>query len=71
MASYHGHSMERTVHLVLSLVDTDDNNAVHYLIHVKTMRKFYTFFPDGTVLHKQAGALDPQEKDQIKEFKTV
>jgi len=45
MASCHGHSMERTVHLVLSLVDTDDNNAVHYLIHIKTMRKFYTFVP--------------------------
>ena len=45
MASYHGHSMERTVHLVLSLVDTDDNNAVHYLIHIKTMRKFDNFVP--------------------------
>jgi len=71
MAGCHVHSVEITLHLALSLVDTDENNAVHYLIHVKTMRKFYTFFPDGTVLHKQAGALDPQEKDQIKEIKTV
>jgi len=66
MASYHGHSMERTVHLVLSLVDTDDNNAVHYLIHIKTMRKFYNFVPMAQ-FYTQRSVHYIQEKDQLKE----
>jgi len=52
MASCHGHSVERTVHLVLSLVDTDDNNAVHYLIHIKTMSNFTLLFRWHSFTHK-------------------
>ena len=66
MAGCHGHSVERTVHLVLSLVDTDDNNAVHYLIHIKTMRKFYTFVPMAQ-FYTQRSVHYIQEKDQLKE----
>lgn len=67
MAGYPVHLVEsHLVQMEVCLMDMDDNNAVHYLIHIKTMRKFYTFVPMAQ-FYTQRSVHYIQEKDQLKE----